>query len=355
VLLPGLRDAAIVAERVTDIQNVLALPMVVSGRQLSITISGGATLYPADAADVASLLKNADLAMYEAKRKGRARWCAFHPEQAAALARHSLVAHALRQALAAGALTVAFQPKLTMAGAHAGFEALARWHDGARWVPPNDFIPVAEAAGLMEKLGCVVFDLALARLRALRDGGHAPGRVAVNVTSAQLLNGDFVSMIGTMLARHDLTPADLELEMTETVLHGRAAGRVEQALHALRALGIGLALDDFGSGLASLSHLATLPIDRIKIDRSFIGAIGVGARSGVIARTVIGLARTLGLESVAEGVETQEQFAFLKDAGCDVVQGYLVAPPLLALEAAEAYLRGCRKGVLFCETDTRRS
>jgi EAL domain-containing protein (putative c-di-GMP-specific phosphodiesterase class I) len=130
---------------------------------------------------------------------------------------------------------------------------------------------------------------------------------------------------------------------------------VEQALHALRALGIGLALDDFGSGLASLSHLATLPIDRIKIDRSFIGAIGVGARSGVIARTVIGLARTLGLESVAEGVETQEQFAFLKDAGCDVVQGYLVAPPLLALEAAEAYLRGCRKGVLFCETDTRRS
>jgi len=340
VLLPGLRDVDTLAARATEIQAALAEPMAIAGRWLEITISAGMTRYPADGGDAQTLLKNADLALYEAKRTGRARWCDFRAEQAAELARHTRIATALRSALASDALQVAFQPKRLLQGGHAGFEALARWHDGADWVPPSEFIPVAEANGLITPLGTTVLDAALARVRALRDLGHEPGRVAVNVTGPQLLHAEFVADVSARLQRHGLGPADLELEITETVLIGRAADQIEKTLRELRALGITLALDDFGTGFASLANLSRLPIDRLKIDRSFVAEIGLGGRGGVIARTVIGLARSLGMESVAEGVETAAQLAFLKAEGCDAAQGYLFSRPILSLDATSTYLRG---------------
>ncbi len=339
VLLPGLGDEAALAARATGLLSALTQPMQIGGRQLDITISAGVTRYPADAADALTLMKNADLALYEAKRQGRARWSAFRPEQAVELARHTRIATALRAALGQGGIQVALQPKRLLRGGHAGFEALARWHDGTHWVPPAAFIPVAEATGLITPLGTAVLDAALARVRALRDLGHSPGRVAVNVTGPQLLHADFVTDITALLFRHGLSPADLELEITETVLIGRAAEQIEKTLRALRALGVALALDDFGTGFASLAHLSRLPIDRLKIDRSFVAEIGQGGRGGVIARTVVGLARSLGMESVAEGVETDEQLAFLREEGCDAAQGYLFSRPLLSLEEACAYLR----------------
>jgi EAL domain-containing protein (putative c-di-GMP-specific phosphodiesterase class I) len=288
------------------------------------------------------LVKNADLALYEAKRSGRSCWRFYRPEQAKALDRHVHMANALRQAIDDGKLEVAFQPKRRLNGMHAGFEALARWHDGAGWVSPADFVPVAEASGLIRSLSRAVLDMALARTRALRSKSCHPGRIAVNVSGADLLDAGFVDQTLAALRRHRLAPSDLELEVTETVLLGRTADRVDQVLRELRARGITLALDDFGTGFASLSHIARLSVDRIKIDRSFISEIGTGGRSGLIARTVIALARDLEIESVAEGVENETQLEFLAAERCDAVQGYLISRPLLTLEEAAEYLRAMK-------------
>jgi EAL domain-containing protein (putative c-di-GMP-specific phosphodiesterase class I) len=177
----------------------------------------------------------------------------------------------------------------------------------------------------------------LARVREIRDAGLDPGRVAVNVTGPQLLDSQFMAETLEMLRRYGLRPADLELELTETILLGRAAERIDVVLREFSRLGVTLALDDFGTGYASLAHLSRLPIDRLKIDRSFVEDIG-GA-GGVIARTVVSLAHSLEMEAIAEGVETAEQVAFLEAAGCDAAQGYLFCRPLATTAEAIAYLR----------------
>jgi diguanylate cyclase (GGDEF)-like protein len=344
VVIPGLTEADALAERMDSIHAALSAPVHLAGRRLSIGLSIGVTVFPADGTDAAKLLKNADLALYEAKRNGRGRWSAFRPEQSAAQEHYIRMADALRDALARGQITVALQPKrLLRGGGHAGFEALARWHDGTGWVPPSEFIPVAEDTGLIGQLGGVVMNAALARIRAIQDLGLNPGRVAVNVTGPQLLDPHFMDDTLAALYRHALRPADLELELTETVLLGRAAERIDGVLREFSRLGVTLSLDDFGTGYASLAHLSRLPIDRLKIDRSFVDGIGGGGPGGVIARTIISLAHSLEMESVAEGIETQEQLAFLEAAGCEAGQGYLFSKPLLGETEQECYLRGLRR------------
>ncbi len=210
-------------------------------------------------------------------------------------------------------------------------------------MPPSEFVLAAEEAGLGCELGRAVLVPALAAARALRDRGLDPGPIAVKAGAAQLRDPGFPAQVAALLARHGLAPADLEIEVTEGVVLDRGGDRAEAALGELRALGVALALDDFGTGFASLSHLARLPIDRLKVDRSFVAGIGVrpaGERAEAIARAVIGVARALGLETAAEGVETAGQLAFLEAAGCDVAQGWLIGRPLDGVEAAAAYLRG---------------
>jgi diguanylate cyclase (GGDEF)-like protein len=341
VLMPGLQDLNALPQRLDEIHAALSAPIELASRRLRFGVSLGVTTFPGDGTDPAVLLKNADLALYEAKRNGRGRWAAFRSEQAKALDDHNRVADALRDALAHDQIGVAYQPKrwLRAGGGHAGFEALARWHDGRRWVPPTEFIPVAEATGLIGQLGRVVMAASLRRAREIRDEGLDPGRVAVNVTSQQLLDAHFKDEVLAMLAQFGLRPVDLELEITETVLLGRASERIDAVLREFNDLGITLALDDFGTGYASLAHLSRLPIDRLKIDRSFVEGIGTGGPGGVITRTVVSLARSLGMESIAEGVETKEQMDFLENAGCDAGQGYLFSRPLLTTQEAVAYLR----------------
>jgi EAL domain-containing protein (putative c-di-GMP-specific phosphodiesterase class I) len=180
-------------------------------------------------------------------------------------------------------------------------------------------------------------DQALAAHARLFRAGLAPGLIAVNVSMAQLLSDDFLEIVRTSLARHNLPPSCMEIEVTETVLLDRSVTRIVQTLAALRAQGISLSLDDFGTGYASLSSLTAFRVDRIKIDASFTRAIGLQGDQGVIARTIINLGRGLGLEVIAEGVETDDQLAFLANNGCDAVQGYLIAAPMLP-DAAQAWL-----------------
>jgi EAL domain-containing protein (putative c-di-GMP-specific phosphodiesterase class I) len=179
----------------------------------------------------------------------------------------------------------------------------------------------------------------LARIREIRGHGLEPGRVALNMTGPQLLDQHFTEQTLAALRSHGLGPMDLELELTGPALFGRASERIDTVLRDLSELGITLALDNFGTGDASLAHLSRLPIDRLKIDRSFVDGIGRAGRGSVITRTVISLARNLGMESIAKGVETVEQTAFLANAGCDVTQGYLVCRPLLTTAEAVAYLQ----------------
>ena len=339
LLIPGMRDERAIAARMADVLADMARPIEAVGRQLHVGVSIGATRFPNDGAAAKDLLKNADLALYEAKRSGRSCWRFYRLEQAQALDRHVHMANALRQAIEAGQLRVAFQPKRRLNGMHAGFEALARWHDGNDWIPPADFVPVAEATGLIRPLSRAVLEMALTWAKALRGKTCHPGRIAVNVSGADLLDPAFLDQTLAALRRHRLSPADLELEVTETVLLGRTADRVDQVLRELRARGITLALDDFGTGFASLAHIGRLAVDRIKIDRSFISEIGTGGRSGLIARTIIALARDLEIESVAEGVENETQLEFLAAERCDAVQGYLISRPLLTMEETAGYLK----------------
>ncbi len=340
VVIPGLTDPAAVIARIDGLHAALSAPAELGGRRTPVGISMGATMFPADSDVSTKLLKNADLALYEAKRGGRGRWAMFRPEQAIALERHDRMADALREALSRHLFSVALQPKRRLGdGAHAGFEALARWYDGTDWVSPSEFILVAKDAGLIRPVGREIMAAAIARMREIRDQGLEPGRVAVNVTGPQLLDPHFKEQTLAALRRQGLVPADLELELAGTALFGRASERIHAVLNDLSDLGITLALDDFGTGYASLAHLSRLPINRLKIDRFFIAGIGRAGPGSVITRTVISLAHSLGMDSIAKGVETSEQLAFLSNAGCDVAQGYLISRPLLTTAEAIAYLR----------------
>jgi diguanylate cyclase (GGDEF)-like protein/PAS domain S-box-containing protein len=340
LILPGLVNPAALAAFLDRLLAAQRRPVRLGTNRYVPSVSVGVALFGAQggpgAAEIA--LGHADAALFEAKRNGRNRYALFGAELAARVARRSMLADRLRIALPDHAIKVALQPQMRLDDDRiVGFEALARWQDQGVWVPPADFIPVAEDVGLAQALGSAVMDQALAAHARLIAAGLAPGLIAVNVSMAQLLSDDFLEIVRTSLARHKLPPACMEIEVTETVLLDRSVTRIVQTLAALRAQGISLSLDDFGTGYASLSSLTAFRVDRIKIDASFTRAIGLAGDQGVIARTIINLGRGLGLEVIAEGVETDDQLAFLANNGCDAVQGYLIASPMLP-DAAQAWL-----------------
>ena len=312
----------------------LRRPMRLGANRYAPSLSVGIAPFPATGCGPRELLANADAALLEAKRQGRGRHVLFGAELAEQVTRRSRLADALRQALARPEIRAALQPQQRLVDGHVqGFEALARWwHDGA-WVPPTEFVALAEDVGLAQPLGHHVMEAALAGFAAMLAAGLEPGHLAINVTTAQLLADDFVDTVRRSLARHGVPPQRLEIEVTETVLLDRSIARIGQTLEALRAMGCTLAMDDFGTGYASLSHLTTFPVDRIKVDRSFTGAIDRDGDRGLIARTLIQLGRGLGLGVIAEGVETTSQRSFLQAHGCMAIQGFLVARPMLPDEA----------------------
>jgi len=341
LLLPGLRSTGEAERFLARLVARVRQPVRLAGREVTPSLSLGAAFFPGDADTAEALYRSADAALYEAKRQGRGRWAFFDRALDAELRRRAGLAEALRAALADGGIGIALQPQVRLAdGAHVGFEALARWRRDGDPVPPSEFIPVAEEEGLIIPLGAAVLRAALAALAGMLARGLEPGRVAVNVASAQLLAPDFVATVARLCREAGVSPARLELEVTETVLLDRSASRIAEVLAGLRGLGVEIALDDFGTGYASLAHLQRFPVQRLKIDRRFVSAIDGVSREAKIAATVIGLARGLGLETVAEGIETGAQHAWLLAQGCTIGQGYLYGRPLSVEAAAEALAAG---------------
>ena len=330
-ILPKITGPEALERLMGRVRKAVSEPVVLGSSRVTPNCSLGISLFPEQAVTPNELMKNADIALYEAKGGNRGGWRIFDMPMRSALERRERLAAALRRDLAAGRLAIALQPQVSLAdGHHIGFEALARWKLNGRPVVPAEFIPIAEETGAILQLGSFVMETAFAAARAMEKekDGFAFGTIAINVAAAELKHDGFVAQVVAMLDRYRIAPGRLELEITENVLLDRGVETIARALDALHRLGVKIALDDFGTGYASLIHLKRFPVDRLKIDRSFIGDLETSQDSAAISGAIIGLAHNLGLEVVAEGVETEMQRAFLREHGCDYGQGYLFGKPL---------------------------
>jgi diguanylate cyclase (GGDEF)-like protein/PAS domain S-box-containing protein len=322
------------------IQDALSAPFLLQGYEVSVSASLGAAVYPRDGLSRDDLLRNADSAMYHAKARGRNNFQFYSRElNEAALERFRLEG-GLRRAIERNQLSLLFQPQVAIgSGRTVGCEVLLRWKDddlGA--IPPGRFIPIAEDTGLIHSIGRWVLQAACARGRAWRAAGHPELRIAVNLSAHQFHHPQLIEDVRAILADTGLDPSALELEITEGVLL-RDLERTTATLRGLSEMGLLLTIDDFGTGYSSLSYLKRFPIDRVKIDRSFVSDIGQDDDSSAIVWGIINLARGLSLEVTAEGVERPEQVEFLREYGCDAAQGFYFSRPLDAAEF-ERWLSG---------------
>lgn len=314
------------SEVIRRMMDALAQPVMLGDVQHTITASIGYGYYPEHGGDVQTLLRHADLAMYQAKVTGRNRAVVYRDEfDAHASQRLQLVSH-LREALEKGEFDVMFQPQYDADGRAQGLEALVRWKHPARgMLPPAEFIGACEDSGLIVELGRRVLEQAAAHHRRLVDAGLPGLRIAVNVSAAQF-NDDLYLDIEHLVRTLELPRGALELELTESVVM-HCPERAIELMQRLDALGVGFTIDDFGTGYSSLAYLKRFPIRRLKIDRSFVQDLDRNAQDAAICQSIIGLARSLGIATVAEGVETVQQERWLLENGCNELQGFLLGPP----------------------------
>jgi EAL domain-containing protein (putative c-di-GMP-specific phosphodiesterase class I) len=275
------------------------------------------------------LLKCADLAMYQAKEAGRNTLRFFEPEMQAAITARAALESDLRKAVQDGEFILHYQPQVDQAGNLTGCEALVRWqHQERGLVSPMMFIPVAESTGLILQIGRWVLQTACSQLRAWSDRPLVNQlTIAVNVSARQFYQPDFVDEVVSILKQTGANPSRLKLELTESLLVSNIEDVITK-MHHLKAIGVGFSLDDFGTGYSSLSYLKRLPLDQLKIDQTFVRDILTDPNDAAIANMVIALARTLGLDVIAEGVESIPQFEFLAAQGCHAYQGYLFSKPI---------------------------
>lgn len=340
VLLPtvgGLADAERVAAR---LQAALETPFHVHGLDLDVEASVGIVISGRHGSDMITLMRHADIAMYAAKSRNL-RVFVYHPDAD----RHSAVKLALlgdlRRALDRGELELFYQPKVSIASCDiTGVEALVRWqHPEHGLLPPAEFIPLAEQTGLIEPLSRYVLSAALAQARDWLDADR-PLTVSVNLSARNLLDDGLPDLVGELLARHGVPAAALQLEVTESALMGQPED-ARRLLARLTAVGVRISIDDFGAGYTSLGQLTALPVSELKIDGSFVAAMGENPANATIVRSVIDLGHNLGLTIVAEGVETEQALASLAGFGCDLAQGYHLCPPL-PREAFDTWCAGRR-------------
>ncbi len=335
-----------VARFVRDISQAIQKPVIWGGREFYVTSSIGISLYPRDGPDAETLMKNADIAMYEAKGLGKNQYVLCSQPLKDREQRNIQLTNLLYRALEKDQLVVHYQPQIGLeTGEIVGLEALLRWNLPEHGpIGPAIFIPLAEQAGLIQSIGAWVLESACRQNKRWQEQGFPPVRMAVNISVQQLESRSFVQQVADILGQTGLAPEYLELEVTESVTNSGAVDMVE-LLTSLKALGVSISIDDFGTEYSSLERLKLLPIDRIKIDMQFVQGIEKSDKDKAIAQVIINLAKNLNMRVIAEGVETAEQLAFLNGKLCDEVQGFYYFKPMPA-QAVEA---------IFRDTSQRRS
>ncbi|WP_133016903.1 EAL domain-containing protein [Clostridium cuniculi] len=303
-------------------------PFEINNKKIYCTISIGVSIYPKDADRLDILLKTADMAMHKAKEEGKNRYKFFDVEISNILKRQYEIEKALRTAIENNEIFMVFQPKISIKGEKVnGFEALVRWvNNELGFISPAEFIPIAENSGLIIDLGKYIIEESFKKCSELCCSTKSKFNIAINISDIQLREEGFISFVSEMLEKYNIPPEYIEFEITEGVIMQSVVKNIELLIE-LKRLGVSIALDDFGTGYSSLSYLKRLPIDVLKIDKSFVDGIGVDEKSEYIAESIIKLSHSLNLKVVAEGVETKEQLGYLNKMKCDVAQGYYFSKP----------------------------
>ncbi|CAH1387809.1 putative bifunctional diguanylate cyclase/phosphodiesterase [Candidatus Nitrotoga sp. M5] len=329
IILPDLKAVDAAAVIAAKLINVISDLCLIDGNEIKITTSIGISIFPEDGYDENSLIKYADAAMYHAKKNGRNNYQFFTNEMNQLALERMSIERKLRHALERQEFCLHYQPQVDLRSGHIiGVEALLRWNNlETGMIPPGLFIPIAEENGLIIPIGEWVLREACRQNSEWRMLGLPEITMAVNLSAVQFRQNNFGEMIQSILCEYDLDPSGLELEITEGVVMHNAEVSIALLLE-LKAMRLKLSVDDFGTGYSSLSYLKRFPIDKLKIDQSFVHDIDVDSDDAVIVSTIINMARTLKLKVIAEGVETAEQLSFLKHQGCDEIQGYYFSKPV---------------------------
>ncbi|MDZ4725193.1 MAG: EAL domain-containing protein [Leptospira sp.] len=317
------------AEFAQKILDILSQPFHITGRDLYTTISMGIALSPNDGSATQELLKNADMAMYKAKDLGRNNFRFYSPELIERSEKRLYIENSLRKAIQNNELSLFFQPQISMAsGRVCGAEALIRWkHPERGWVPPNEFIPVAEDSGIIERIGDWVLEEACRNKKAWNQANLNGFNISINVSGKQLKRNSWAQKVQATLEHFQIKAEEIELELTESSIMENPEKSIE-AFKYLSNLGIKVSIDDFGTGYSSLSYLKKIDADNLKIDRSFVIDLETNEDDQAICRAIINMATSLGMEVIAEGVETAEQRDLLKSIGCHIIQGYFYSRAL---------------------------
>jgi len=333
--LNRVEDAGVVAQRIAE---QLGQPLNLGSHQVIVTPSIGIAVYPEDGDNKETLIKNADMAMYYSKRIGPNMFKYYQESMNATALKRMTIENHLRHAIDRDEFTLHYQPQFDLtSGQVSGMEALLRWHN---WelgnVPPIEFIPIAEENGFILGIGEWVLRTACRQCKAWQDQGFPLRRIAVNVSIKQFTHANFLKMISNVLAETALAPHFLEIEITESLLV-QDTQEISSILHNLKKINVNIAVDDFGTGYSSLSRLKDMPIDCLKIDRSFVSGIHGGMKDQSIICAIIAMAEGMNLKVIAEGVETKEQVDFLRGKQCQEAQGFLFSRPL-SIQQVEAFL-----------------
>jgi diguanylate cyclase (GGDEF)-like protein len=345
IVLPQVASGIATAHIVNKLQATICRPYHLDGHDLHITPSIGIGVYPHDGETVDELMQNADAAMYHAKAQGRNNYQFFKKEMNAKAQERLVLENDLRLAIEKRQFVVYYQPQIDAeAGRVIGVEALVRWQHPTRgMIPPDEFISVAEETGLILPLGDMVLEMACRQLACWIAEGVPPIRMAVNLSARQFQQDDLPEIVERIIRQTGIDLGLLELEITETVAMSCPDETISNLVR-FKEMGVTLAIDDFGTGYSSLGYLKLFPVNRLKIDKSFVNDLRTGSNDAAIAAATIGLAHTLGMEVVAEGVETGAQLDFLKNQQCEVVQGYFFSQPLPPLEATDFIRKNLLEG-----------